>query len=128
MKAEGSVPWLEWVAAGVGLVLTLGVFGMIGWQAVSDGSGPPEVIVDIEAVDPVDGGYRVLFRARNRAGEAAAQVEIEGKVSAADGKEETGRAILDYIPGNSSQQGGLFFTKDPRSGSLGIRATGFTKP
>jgi uncharacterized protein (TIGR02588 family) len=127
-KVAPQVPWLEWVASGIGLVLVLGVFGVIGWQLFNGATVPPVITVEVENVAPVEGGHRVLFRARNRAGEAAAQVEIEGTVSTAGSDPETSRVVLDYIPGHSEQQGGLFFSRDPRSGALTLRATGFADP
>jgi uncharacterized protein (TIGR02588 family) len=127
-KAEQQMPWLEWLASAIGLLLVLGIFGVIGWQAFNGATVPPVITVEVENVAPVEGGYRVLFRARNRTGEAAAQVEIEGKVTAAGEDEETSKAILDYVPGHSARQGGLFFTHDPHSGSLAVRAIGFAKP
>lgn len=127
-KAEQQVPWLEWVASGIGLLLVLGIFGVIGWQVLNDASTPPAITVFIENVAPVEGGYRVLFRARNSAGEAAAQVEVEGKLSGAGLDSETSRVVLDYIPGHSERHGGLFFTRDPRASDLSVRATGFAEP
>ena len=122
------VPWLEWVAADVGLLLVLGIFGVIGWQAFNGATVPPAITVKVENVAPVEGGYRVLFRVRNTGGEAAAQVGIEGKVSTAGADVETSQVVLDYVPGHSARQGGLFFTRDPRAGTLAVRATGFTVP
>jgi len=127
-KAEQQVPWLEWVASGIGLLLVLGIFGVIGWQAFNGASTPPAITVEVENVAPVEGGHRVLFRARNAAGGAAAQVEIEGNLSAAGTDPETSRVVLDYIPGHSERRGGLFFTRDPRSGVLSVRAMGFSEP
>ncbi|WP_262268334.1 TIGR02588 family protein [Microvirga yunnanensis] len=127
-KAGQQVPWLEWLASGIGLLLVLAIFGVIGWQAFNDASTPPVITVEVGNVAPVEGGYRVLFRARNTAGDAAAQVEIEGKLSAAGAEAETSRVILDYIPGHSERHGGMFFTRDPRSGALAMRATGFAEP
>lgn len=127
-KAEQQVPWLEWVASGIGLLLVLGIFGVIGWQAFNGATTPPAITVEVKDVAPVEGGYRVLFLARNAAGEAAAQVEIEGTVSKAGADAETSRVVLDYVPGHSVRQGGLFFTHEPRSGSLAVRATGFATP
>ncbi len=126
--AEHQVPWLEWVASGIGLLLVLGIFGVIGWQAFNGATTPPVVTVEVENVAPVEGGYRVLFRARNSAGEAAAQVEIKGTLSAAGTDAEISRVVLDYIPGRSERRGGLFFVRDPRSGALAVRATGFAEP
>ncbi|MXQ10240.1 hypothetical protein [Microvirga makkahensis] len=127
-KPKPQVPWLEWLAAGLGLIFALGLFGMIGWQAFNGATVPPAVTVEVEDIARIDGGYRVLFRARNGAGEAAAQVEIEGIVSGPEFKAETSRVVLDYIPGRSTRRGGLFFTRDPRSGALDVRATGFAEP
>ena len=31
-EPEARTPWLGWVASGVGLLLALIVFGLIGWQ------------------------------------------------------------------------------------------------
>jgi uncharacterized protein (TIGR02588 family) len=126
--SEQQVPWLEWVASGVGLLLVLGLFGVIGWQAFNGATTPPALTVEIENVAPVEGGYRVLFRAHNSAGEAAAQVEVEGRVSGAGAEAETSRVVLDYVPGRSERHGGLFFTRDPRGGVLTVRATGFAEP
>lgn len=126
-EAEQQVPWLEWVASGVGLLLVLTIFGVIGWQAFNGATMPPVITVKVENVVPVEGGYRVLFQALNSSGEAAAQVEVEGKVST-DGGEEVSRAVLDYVPGRSARRGGLFFTRDPRTGTLAVRATGFVAP
>ena len=123
-----QVPWLEWAAAGIGLLLVLGVFGVIGWQAFDGSDAPPAVTVEVESVTAVEGGHRVLFRARNTADKAASQVEIEGTVEAAGSDPETSRVVLDYIAGHSLREGGLFFTQDPRSGSLTVRATGFATP
>jgi uncharacterized protein (TIGR02588 family) len=122
------MPQLEWVASGIGLLLVLGVFGIIGWQAFNGATMPPVITVAVDNVASVEGGYRVLFRARNTAGEAAAQVEIEGTASTAAADAETSRVVFDYIPGHSERQGGLFFSRDPRSGALSLRATGFADP
>jgi uncharacterized protein (TIGR02588 family) len=128
VKAEQQVPWLEWLAAGIGMLLVLGIFGLIGWQVFNDATTPPAITVHVENVARVEGGYRVLFQARNNAGEAAAQVEIDGKLSVAGTDPETSRVVLDYIPGHSTRRGGLFFTRDPRSGTLAVRAAGFAEP
>jgi len=121
-------PWLEWLASGVGLVLALCVFGFIGWQALGDATSPPVVTIETTDVATVTGGYRVVFQARNAGGAAAAQVRIEGTVSGSGAPPETSSVILDYIPGQSAREGGLFFTRDPKAGDLSLRATGFAKP
>ena len=127
-NAAEHTPWLEWCASGVGLLLTLCVFGFIGWQALDDAGSPPVVTVDATNISSIQGGYRVMFQARNAGGAAAAQVRIEGTLSAGGHAPELSSVILDYIPGHSAREGGLFFTHDPRSGNLTLRASGFSKP
>jgi len=121
-------PWLEWFASGAGLLLVLCLFGFIGWQALGDATSPPEITVEATGVAAVTGGYRVMFRARNEGGAAAAQVRIDGTLSGGSGPPETGSVVLDYIPGHSAREGGLFFTRDPRASDLALRASGFAEP
>jgi len=122
------IPSLEWLASGVGLLLTVGVFGLIGWQALNDASSSPVITVETTEVSPVAGGYRVIVRAHNTGGAVASQVRIEGTLSRNNGSNEVGDVVLDNIPGHSTREGGLFFTQDPRSGGLTVRAAGFAKP
>jgi uncharacterized protein (TIGR02588 family) len=121
-------PLLEWIASGIGLLLVVCMLGFIGWQALHDATSPPAITVDTADVSPVPGGYRVIFQAHNSGGAAAAQVRIEGTLSAGNQAPENSSVILDYIPGQSAREGGLFFTQDPRSGNLALRASGFAKP
>lgn len=121
-------PLLEWIASGIGLLLVVCMFSLIGWQAFDDPKSPPAIIVEVSDVSSVSGGYRVIFQARNAGGAAAAQVRIDGVVSAGNQGSETSSVILDYIPGRSAREGGLFFTQDPRTGNLVLRASGFANP
>ncbi len=127
-RKAAATPWLEWLSAGIGLVLTLGVLGSIGWQAVRDVSEPPVISIEVERTVAIEGGYRVDFQARNMAGATASQVEIEGRLADNDREPEIGRVTFDYIPGHSARRGGMFFTRDPVSGPLSLRALGFANP
>ncbi|MBB3019679.1 uncharacterized protein (TIGR02588 family) [Microvirga lupini] len=126
--AARHTPWLEWCASGAGLLLTLCIFGFITWQAFDDAVSPPAITVEATNISSIDGGYRVMFQARNAGGAAAAQVRIEGALSSGSHAPETSSVVLDYIPGQSAREGGLFFTQDPRSGNLALRVSGFARP
>jgi len=127
-ELASRTPWLEWAAAGVGLLLTLGVFGAIGWQALHETNTLPVISVEVDEAVAIDGGYRIEFRARNTAGATAAQVEILGTLAGDGGEVETSRVILDYIPGHSIRKGGMFFKRDPHLYPLVVRASGFATP
>lgn len=125
-KARKEVPALEWVASAIGLLITLGVLGVIGWEAASgDGEAPPAIALSVERVTETDAGYVVEVMAANRSDTTAAGVEIQGKLARGG---ETSGATIDYVPGRSERGAGLFFTQDPRAGGLELRALGYEEP
>ena len=118
-------PMVEWIAGGLGLVLTLALLGFIGWQAVTqDGQDVPQVELSVERISPAGQGYVAEIVARNRSPRTASGVEIEGALSSG----ETSSLTLDYIPGGSSVRGGLYFSADPAAGDLRLRAHGYSRP
>lgn len=116
-----DIPTLEWIAAGVGLVLAATAIGLTGWDAMFGVKGPPIIEVRLTRVTPTAHGYVAEIEAFNHGGAPAAQVEIEGAIA---GQEPAGMTI-DYIPEQSSASGGLIFQQDPRGGRLTLRAKGF---
>lgn len=119
-----STPALEWIAAAIGLALLLFVAVVIGREAmVVEHDQLPAIKVAPLRVTPVATGFVVEFEATNLTSGTAAAVTIEGKSG-----DETSTASLDYVAGNASAQGGLFFTQDPRKAPLELRALGFQTP
>ena len=120
---------LEWLVGGIGLVLTLGLVGFIGWEAVTGSNGtPPGIELRVEDVSAAGPGYVATIVARNTGPRTAASVEIEGKLSRRGGESETSTVTIDYVPGGSEVRGGLYFTQDPSAGQLQLRALGYTQP
>lgn len=125
----GQTPLLEWLAAGIGLALMLGLLGVIGWEALHGGpEEAPAIELSLRRIAPTPAGYVVEFEALNRAGGTAQSVEIEGALIQGGGPVETSSVTLDYLPGHSRRGGGLFFRRDPRHGRLELRALGFQTP
>lgn len=127
-KAPPGTPLLEWLAAGVGLILVLGTIGLIGWEALSADPSPPSVQVRALAIHNSGPGFLVTVEAKNVGGSPAAQVLVEGELMQGDGPPETAEASFDFIPDHSSRRGGLFFETDPRLGRLSLRAKGYSEP
>lgn len=117
-----DIPPLEWVAAGVGLVLAGSAIGLTAWDAMFGVKGPPAIEVRLKHVTPTPHGYVAEIEAFNRGGAPAAQVQIEGVVAGGDPSSMT----IDYIPEQSRASGGLIFEQDPRVGVLKLRAKGFS--
>ena len=120
---------LEWIAGAIGAAIIVGMIGTIGYQAMSaDGAAPPEIAVELSSIRSSGNHYIVEIAAKNRSDATAAQVEIEATLTRAGREIETGRLTLDYVPGDSKVEGGIYFTEDPRSGQLELRPLGYSRP
>ena len=128
-KKFAKEPLLEWVAAGIGLALTLGMMAMIGLEAVrGDVSQLPAIEVKAKRIAATPSGFVVEVVAANRSGGTAAAVQVEGTLKSGDTEVETSSLTLDYVPGHAERKGGLFFTRDPRRHRLEVRALGYQAP
>jgi uncharacterized protein (TIGR02588 family) len=119
---------LEWLVAGVGLLLVVAAVAFLVVDATRGGDRPPLVRVRADSVVAMGGGgYLVQFTAENRGRETAADVGVVGELRDGAGV-ETSRARVDYVPGRSERRGGLYFHRDPRRGALRIWADGYQEP
>ncbi len=123
-----AIPLLEWIVAGLGVLLVGGAIAFLVYHSMTRGRTPPDLRAVAERVLELDHGYVVQFRALNEGGSTAAEVTIEGELVAPDGATERAEAVLDYLPPRSDREGALLFTTDPRRGELRLRATGYAKP
>lgn len=120
---------LEWIAAGLGLAGLLFVVAVIGREALTgEAEQLPVLEVHAERVLPNVAGFVVEFEVVNRASGTAAAVEIEGQLGPEASPIETSSATLDYVAGEASARGGLFFKHDPRGQKLELRALGYQAP
>lgn len=127
-RPQAETPLLEWVSAGVGLALTFGLIGVIGWEAMNADNSPPAVTVERLGVTRAAAGYVLEIEVANTGGSPAAQVAVEGELTRPDGETETAQATFDYVPDHSVRKGGLFFAGDPRAGTLRLQAKGYVEP
>jgi uncharacterized protein (TIGR02588 family) len=124
-----NTPPLEWIAAAIGLILLIAVLTVIGREALRAGESPsPAIAVHATRIVASEGGYIVEFEAVNRSGGTGAAVEIEGVLGPADQPVETSTATLDYVAGHARAKGGLYFSHDPRTQPLALRALGYRTP
>jgi uncharacterized protein (TIGR02588 family) len=122
-------PLLEWIAAGLGLVLTLGVIGVIGREAIAgETQQPPAIDVRAVSLRSMPSGFLVEVVAANRSGGTGAAVTIEGELKSGETSVETSDFTFDYVPGHAERRGGLFFKEDPRKHQLELRALGYQQP
>jgi uncharacterized protein (TIGR02588 family) len=120
-------PPVEWIAAGLGLALTVGVIGASIFEAVTADDGPPALAIRAERVTRGPSGYVVEIEVRNSSVRTAADVEIAGRLEAGSASEER-RARFSYVPGRGAVRGGLGFAADPRKGRLSFAVIGYADP
>jgi uncharacterized protein (TIGR02588 family) len=119
----------EWVVALVGLLVVLGAIGFLGYEAIVEETGPPEVTLRVDAVQATRDGYLVQIRAINRGGTTAAKVLVQGVLTdGRGGRVQASEILFDYVPAHSLRAGGLFFTQDPHKFQLQLRAQGYVEP
>jgi uncharacterized protein (TIGR02588 family) len=112
----------------VGLVLLAGFIGFLVREALVAGEAPGPVAVVATRVRPLGAGFLVEFEARNGGDATYAELEVEGRLRSPGGAEERASATLDYLPGRSRREGGLFFRADPSRGDLVLAPKGFRRP
>lgn len=124
-----SRPILEWVCAALGGLLAAATLTVIALQIPgSDDTAAPELRVEVTGVMPAAFGALVRITVSNAARRTAAGVEVEGRLEEGGRTIETSRVTFDYVPRGSATRGGLWFTRDPASYTLTVRAVGYSEP
>ena len=127
-QGNGDPSAFEWIAAGIGAVLVLGMIVLMVYEALTETKGPPQIEVAVDGISEVEGGYLVSVRTHNSGSTTAAGLVVEGRLRLDGGEVETSTTTIDYAPPNGDVKAGLFFSRNPRSGSLTLRPLGFQTP
>ena len=128
MAGRPQTPALEWIAAALGLLVTLTMLAVIGRDAVEGSGGQPALTAAPGEVSRKPGGHVVTFTIANRAPAAAASVEVEGTLTLHGRAPETSSVTLDYVAGRSHAKGALIFAGDPAAGRLALTVRGWSEP
>lgn len=129
-RIADRTPLAEWVAATLGLLLTMSVIGYSVWEGLTQTKGPPRfsVSVSAEAATATTAGYVVPIVVRNESHATAAQVEIRGVLRRAGAPPEERHASFAYVPGRGETRGGLVFQGDPAGAEMDLTVEGFADP
>lgn len=129
-RARGApdIPALEWIFAAIGFALVAATIAFVAWKGYSGNDLPPQIAFEVTSIAAVGDAYLVKVRAVNRGDETAADVQVEGELRGPAGPVETSAATFKYLPPRSARTGGLYFTRDPRTLELVLRATGYETP
>lgn len=127
-QKEDSPSVLEWIFAGIGLLVVICAVGFLIYRGATKGDAPPQVKIEVESVAQTGEHYTVSFRVSNTGDTTAAALTIEGELKTGEKSEETSDVTLTYLPAQSVRRGSLFFTKNPNEYEFKIRPKGFEKP
>lgn len=126
-RSVTTSPW-EWVAACIGFILVAGAIILLVIEGLSDDGVPPAITLEVDSIVQAGSGYLVEFSARNAGDRTASAVLIEGVLRVPEEEEEVSSVTLDYLPAESRRSAGLFFSHDPRIGTLELRPLGYQRP
>jgi|GEM_PF-184893 len=121
-KTVAARPVLQWIGAGLGMLVTLGAIGVILVEAMAP-ARPVAFSVAVREVRPTEGGWIAEVEVGNRGSTAAAGVTLEGMAG-----EQTAAATLDYVPGDGEATAFLRFPRDPRTAPPVVVVTGWSEP
>lgn len=119
-----STPPLEWLMAGIGALLALGVIGALVVGGTSGGSGPPAFTTEV--VRTVDQSTTTLMvvDVANTGQRAATAVTVRAAV---DGR-DVAEAQIDHLPRGATETVGLLLEGSRGADDATVRVVGFTEP
>ena len=121
---------LEWAVFGLGLALVLATAGLVVYDAVTTGDGPPILRLELGPPRPAEGVDRTFLvpvTVQNLGSQSAEGVEIEVALVTPAGRETAGYTIA-FVPRRSLRRGWVAFRQDPRTGRLSGRVLGYEQP
>ena len=130
-KGSGSRPRttaIEWAVAIVSAVLVCAMLAFTFYEAVTRGSLPPLISVQVDTVVEAPGGYVVMFTASNSGDETAAGLRVSGALLRDTATVEQSDATIDYVPPRAERKAGLFFSTNPDLHRIELRPVGFSQP
>ena len=128
MAALDRAPLLEWIAAAIGLVLTIGAIAFLTWDSLQPANGPPALQVSAAAPVRTTAGYYVAVTLKNAGRSTASALEVQGELRAGETVIERGALSFDFVPEGSERTGGLYFRHDPLQAQLAVVAKGQVDP
>lgn len=124
---DRRTPLAERILGAVSAAVIMVLMGFLVVRALANDGTPPDIVVEMSGVTQVGAAWLVEVEATNLGSAAATDLEIEGEMPGPGGSERRS-IILEYVPAKSSRRGGLYFSGDPRTRPVTLRAVGYRAP
>jgi uncharacterized protein (TIGR02588 family) len=127
-SGPGETPLLEWLLGAVGVMLLLAAVSYLAYEGAANEDGPGEIVVSTTQIIETQSAYIVRFQAHNRGSATVGNLHMSARLSDGNREVEVAHVLIDYLPGRSTRQGGVYLRNDPRRYRLEIRPEGYQKP
>jgi uncharacterized protein (TIGR02588 family) len=127
-QEKESPPAWEWFVAGIGALLVLACFGYLAYHAMARGDGPPAPEIRLLSVERQEGGHLIRVRVYNRSASTAEGLRLAGLLLRDGEVVERSQVVLQYLPGDSWREAGLYFRRDPAVFELRQAPQGYEVP
>jgi uncharacterized protein (TIGR02588 family) len=115
----------EWLSLIISLLILLGIIGLVLAMWANSASAPAQFTLEPGDVRQANGLYYLPVTIANTGDETAAQVMLEGIVTAGEDEEEA-TTTIDFLPGHAQAEAVLIFSHDPSDAEL--RVVSYQKP
>lgn len=122
-KTVAPRPVLQWIAAGIGVCVTVGAAAVILAEALQP-VRPVALSVAVEGVRQAGPTTIFELKVSNTGSETAAGVEIVGE----DGKGETASVTLDYVPGDGEASAAVTLPRVEAGENPSFSVVGWSEP
>lgn len=119
--------WLEWLITIISGILVFFTVGFLVYQLIYEEQTPPDIAIVLGEMSQKDDAFAIPIQASNNGTETAENVVIE-IISQNDLEEEMAQITFAFLPGKSSANGWITFTKKPDVSSLKTHVVGYTTP
>ena len=119
---------LEWTVFGVSVAIIIATVAVLVVSELKPGERPPSLQIELGTPSPAGDRFRVPVRVQNSGEDTAEEARIEILLESDDGVVERAELSFAFVPRNSSREGWVVFSRDPRCCTIKARPVGYTKP
>lgn len=123
-----KTPIIEWVLGTIGVALFIGCVAFLIYEGIVNGEKPGQVTASAIEITEAGDRHIVTFSIHNSGTQTLSNLQVTARLLDGEREVETATTTIDYLPGRSSQEGGFYFKRDPRTLKLEIGPEGYQKP
>lgn len=123
-----DAPRLEWLLGVFGLLLLGSAVSFLIREGLIQDERPGAVSVTVTETRKAGSAYVVRFTVHNNGSQTLSHLHLTARLTEGSGQVESGQAFIDYLPGHSQREGGIYLKHDPGRYALEIRPEGYMTP